>query len=94
MVTTIYELPIEDQVCPACGNPLHKMTEKVHVEIEVIPAKVQVHKHVTYVYSCRACEEKEHAVIINAPRAPAIVIEKSTAGASLIADSMTPKSGS
>ncbi|MBO4458074.1 MAG: transposase [Butyrivibrio sp.] len=30
-----YELPIEDQICPKCGAPLHVMKEKLRTEIEI-----------------------------------------------------------
>ena len=91
VVTTEYTISEEEQICPKCGGPLHNMSKKVRVEIEVIPAKVQMHRFVTYVYSCRKCEESDDAVIVNAPGAPVPVIERSPAGASLIADIIAKK---
>ena len=43
VVETVYELSEEEKVCPNCGSPLHEMKRTVRTEIEVIPAKVQVH---------------------------------------------------
>ena len=90
-VTTVYELPTEEQVCPQCGGLLHKMKETVRYEIEVIPAKVQVHKFVTYSYGCRNCEESDHPVIIKAKGDGISVLERSIAGASLLSDTITKK---
>ena len=91
VVVDTYELSSEEQVCPKCGSPLHEMKENVRVEIEVIPAKVQVHKHISKVYACRNCEKEGTATIITAPGAPAPVIPGSIASSSVIADSIAKK---
>ncbi len=91
IVTDIYELSPEEMICKACGSPLHEMKEKVYVEIEVLPAVTRVHKHITKVYACRTCEAKGQGGIIEASGAPKPVIEKSLAGASLIADFIAKK---
>lgn len=91
VVIDTYELPIEDQICPKCGAPLHVMKEKVRTEIEVIPAKVVAHKYVTYVYACRNCEKNGDTTIITAPGARTPMIEKSMASPSLMADAITKK---
>ena len=90
-VVDTYELSSEEQVCPKCGSPLHEMKENVRVEIEVIPAKVQVHKHISKVYACRNCEKDGTSTIITAPGAPAPVIPGSIASSSVIADSIAKK---
>ena len=61
------------------------------IEIEVIPAKVQVHKHISKVYACRKCEKEGTSTIITAPGAPAPVIPGSIASSSVIADSIAKK---
>ena len=91
LVTDVYELSPQEQICPTCGAPLHEMKEKVYVEIEVLPATVRVHKHITKVYACRNCDSNGSGTIIEAEGAPKPVIEKSLAGASLIADFMSKK---
>jgi len=91
VVVDTYELSSEEQVCPKCGSPLHEMKENVRVEIEVIPAKVQVHKHISKVYACRNCEKDGTSTIITAPGAPAPVIPGSIASSSVIADSIAKK---
>ena len=89
--TPTYEIPLAEQICPTCGNALHVMSKKERVEIEVIPAKVQVHKYITYVYSCRKCENTEHPVVITAPGDRSPVYEKSFVSPSLMADVIAKK---
>ena len=91
VTTSTYELTEEEAVCPDCGEQLHEMKTVERVEIEVIPAKVQVHKYVSKVYACRNCEKHGGAKIITAPGAPAPVIPKSIASSSLIADAISKK---
>ena len=75
--TEVFELPAAEQICPKCGNPLHVMSERERLEIEVIPAKVRVHKYITHIYSCRSCERAGIATIVNAPGMRPPVLEKS-----------------
>lgn len=89
--TQIFELSKEEQVCPNCGNPLHEMKEEVHVEIEVIPPKVKVHKFVSKVYACRSCAKNGASTFITAPGAPTPLIDKCCASPSLLADIITKK---
>lgn len=91
VVEEVFELTAEEQVCPKCGSPLHEMREEVHVEIEVIPAQVQVHKYTSKVYACRSCEKEGSATIITAPGAPAPLIPRSCASPSLLADIISKK---
>ena len=64
VVETVYELSEEERICPQCGSPLHEMKRTVRTEIEVIPAKVQVHRHVTVHYACRSCSRDRKPVFI------------------------------
>lgn len=87
----IFELSEEEKVCDKCGSPLHEIKEEVHVEIEVIPAKVQAHKYVSKIYACRNCEKNGTSNIIKAPGCPAPMIPKSVCSPSLAADFLSQK---
>ena len=87
----IYELSPEEQLCPTCGELLHEMKREVRFDIEVVPAKVHVNKYISAVYACRNCEKNGTATIIKAPGAPAPLIEKSPASASLLSAILTKK---
>ncbi|WP_422393073.1 IS66 family transposase ISCde1 [Moorella humiferrea] len=88
-----HRLPEEEQVCPACGGPLHEMSTEVRQELKIIPAQVKVVKHVRYVYSCRRCEKEEISTpVVTAPM-PAPVLPGSPLSPSLLAYIMTQKYG-
>lgn len=67
------------------------MRDEVHVEIEVVPAQVKVHKYTSKVYACRSCEKAGTSTIVAAPGAPAPLIPKSCASSSLLADIISKK---
>ena len=80
-----YELPVEEQICGACGGDLHRMSQQVREEIKIIPATVSVVKHIQSIYGCRNCEKNEISTpIIKAPM-PAPAFPKSLASASSVA---------
>lgn len=54
-----HELPIEQQVCPVCDNPLHDMKVEVTRTLKLIPAHFEVEEHHLHVYTCRNCEKKQ-----------------------------------
>ena len=89
--TIVYELSPEEQICGQCGAPLSEMKEIVRTEIEVIPAKVRVLRHVQKVYTCRACDRLGRSGITGAPGMPVPLIPKSLAGPSLLAHAISEK---
>ncbi|MBE3578241.1 MAG: IS66 family transposase, partial [Limnochordales bacterium] len=89
--TIEYRLPEAEQICPACGGPLHEMSTEVRQELQIIPAQAKVIEHVRHIYGCRHCEREEvTASIVPAPM-PAPVIPGSLASASTVAYVMTQK---
>lgn len=89
--TIEYRLPAEEQVCSCCGGALHEMSTEVRQEIKIIPAQVNVVKHVRYVYSCRHCEQNEVNTPIITAAMPAPVLKGSLASPSLLAFIMSQK---
>lgn len=86
-----YKLSPEEQICPQCGDQLHKVRSEVRRELEVIPAQVIVKEHHIDLYSCRTCEKDGIDVPMIMAPTPNPVIKGSIASPSIIADIMTKK---
>lgn len=56
-VEVIHELAEGEQVCDNDGHALHKIGEETSEQLEIIPAKVRVIRHIRYKYACRHCEQ-------------------------------------
>jgi len=67
----IHDLPEHEKTC-TCGAKLVKIGEDILEELEYIPAKVLVLRHITNKYACRSCEgtsnETKPAVHTNRPK--------------------------
>lgn len=89
--TIEYTLPESKQICPKCGNSLHVMSKEIRRELKIIPAKVSVVEHVSYVYACRNCEKNDvQTPVITAP-APKALIPKSLVSPNVMATVMSQK---
>jgi transposase len=89
--TIEYTLPVEEQVCPACDGPLHKMSEEVRRELKIVPAQVSVVKHVQHVYSCRHCQANEIETPVKEAAMPNPAFPNSLASPSAVAYVMNGK---
>jgi len=56
--------------CPKCSDLLHVMSKDVRKELAIVPAKVKVIEHVSYVYSCRDCEKNDIETPVITAKAP------------------------
>jgi len=89
--TIEYTLPEAEQTCLICGGALHVMSKETRKELKIIPAKVSVVEHISYVYACRNCRKNETKTpIITAP-APKALVAKSLVSASVMAFVMNQK---
>lgn len=80
-----HRLAEDKRICECCGSTLHEMGCESRSEIRYIPARVEIVRHDTYKYGCWNCDQNgTSGNIIKAP-APAAVLPKSMASASLIA---------
>ena len=62
-----HKLPVEDCICPECGNEMHTMGKETREELKIIPARAVIVRHVQHVYACRSCETtSDHVPIIKA----------------------------
>lgn len=89
--TVEYKLTAQEAVCSACSNDLHIMSKEVRKELTIIPAKVKVIEHVSYVYSCRNCEKNNIETTIVTAKAPKALLAKSLVSAELLAYIMSQK---
>ena len=83
----VHDIPEEEKVC-GCGAPLVRIGEETSEQLEFVPAKIRVIRHVRPKYACKVCKgsggkDGEKAVKIAPP--PAQIIPKSMATPSLLA---------
>jgi transposase len=90
-IEVIHDLPESQKQC-ACGSPLSRIGEEVCEKLDIIPAKVQVIRHIRYKYACKGCEgvESEAPTVLMAA-SPAQLIPKSMATAGLLAHIVVSK---
>jgi len=90
-VEKIHDIDEADKVC-GCGCQLSRIGEEVSEQLDVIPARVQVIRHIRPKYACKSCEglEDDGPTVIIAPVAPQI-IPKSIASSGLLACILTAK---
>jgi transposase len=86
-----YEIEEEERICKKCSHALHDMGTNSRDEIEIIPAKVIVKRHITHKYSCRHCETTDINVNIISAGAPKPLIKGSMATPSALSHIMTQK---
>ena len=79
-IDEIHDLSDEEKVCPHDGHALHRIGEQVSEQLDVIPAKIQVIRHVRIKYGCRCCEQT-----VKTAQLPAQPIPKSQASPGLLA---------
>lgn len=86
-----YDLPAEEQICPKCAGPLHKIGADVSQEIKIIPAQVILVKHNRGKYACRDCNHNEINTPIVAAPMPKSAFPNSLASPSSVAYIMSQK---
>ena len=90
-VDVIHDLTEEEKAC-ACGCMKSRIGEEVSEQLDIIPARIQVIRHIRYKYVCRSCEgvEAEEPAVKIAPL-PEQLIPKSIATPGLLAHVFTAK---
>ncbi len=75
-VEVIHDLTEEEKLC-GCGCQMSRIGEEVSEKLDIIPAKIQVIRHIRYKYACKNCEgvESEESAVKVAPP-PAQLIPK------------------
>jgi transposase len=85
-VEVVHDLPEAQKVCPHDGTALKHIKDEVSEQLDIIPAQVQVLRHVRRTYACPCCER--HLLTAPKPKQP---IEKSMASPRLLATIATQK---
>lgn len=90
-VDVIHDLSEEEMVC-ACGTPLSRIGQEESEKLDIVPAKIQVLRHIRYKYACKNCEgvEDDGPTVKIAPMPPQI-IDKGMATPGLLAYIATAK---
>ena len=86
-VEIVHDLGEEEKVC-ACGCQLSRIGEEVSEQLDIVPARIQVLRHIRPKYACRQCEGDEAVRI--APMPPQI-IPQSIVSPGLLAHVLTAK---
>lgn len=73
-IEIVHEIEESQKVC-ACGAELTKMGEEISEKLDIIPAKLQVIRHIRPKYACKNCEgvESEGPAVLIAPPPPEII---------------------
>ena len=84
-IEVIHDLSEEEKRCN-CGCQMSKIGEEVSEKLDIIPAQIQVVRHIRYKYACKNCEgvESEESAVKIAPP-PVQLIPKSMATEGLVA---------
>jgi transposase len=90
-VEVLHDLKDEEKVC-ACGCELSRIGEEVTEQLDIVPARIQVLRHVRPKYACRQCQgvEDDGPTVRIAP-APPQLIPRSIVGPGLLAHVLTAK---
>jgi transposase len=89
-IEVIHDLNDEDKICPHDGHELKFISDKVSEQLDIVPMKIQVIRHIRKQYGCPCCQGKGEGLIKTATR-PKQAIEKSQASAGLLAYVATAK---
>lgn len=81
-------IDIDSQVCPCCGDRLHKIGETIKEAFDVVPIQYRVKRTVRPRYACRGCRQG----VLQAP-APAQAIDGGMVTEALLADIAVMKYG-
>lgn len=73
-IDVIHDIDESEKVC-ACGAELSKIGEEVCEKLDIIPAKIQVIRHIRPKYACKSCEgvESQGPTVVIAPPPPQII---------------------
>lgn len=85
-VDVIHDLSEEEKRCPHDDHPLHRIGEEISEQLDIIPAKTQVLRHIRIKYGCRCCEQTVKTAAL-----PPQPIPKSIASPGLLAYLVTAK---
>ncbi|MDR3630676.1 MAG: IS66 family transposase zinc-finger binding domain-containing protein [Desulfocapsaceae bacterium] len=82
-VEVIHDIPSEEKIC-GCGPELSRIGEEALEQLDIVPAKLQVIRHIRAKYACRHCEglEDDSPAVKISPAVPRLFRNPSPAPAS------------
>lgn len=88
----VHDISEKEKIC-GCGEPMVKIGEEISEELEIIPAKVLVRRHIRPKYGCKGCEGSgdEDAPAVKIAPVEKKLLPKSIASAGLVAYIITSK---
>ena len=90
-IERIHDIDDADKVC-ACGCELSRIGEEISEQLDIIPAQVQVIRHIRPKYACKNCEGVEdNGPTVKIAPVPQQIIPKSIASPGLLAHILTGK---
>lgn len=90
-IDVVHDLSEAEKQC-ACGARLSKIGEEISEKLDIVPAKIQVIRHIRCKYACKSCEGVESdAPTVRIAPVPPQLIPKSIATEGLLAYVVTAK---
>jgi transposase len=83
-ITIEHKLDSDKMKCDICNEDLVVIRTKSKEIVKYIPAKLYIEEHITYSYSCKACEENDGKANIVTTKAPNTLLYKSMASNELL----------
>ncbi len=91
VTTQVYELSVQERICPCCGLERKEMGADESWQIEYIPGGFERLHHVRKKYACLGCERVGEHPQMEVAAKPEAAIEKGMAGPGLLAYIVTSK---
>lgn len=90
-IEVLHDIDDKEKIC-ACGCELSRIGEEVSEQLDIIPAKIQVIRHIRPKYACKNCEGvQDNGPTVKISPVPLQIIPKSIATPGLIAHILTGK---
>ena len=90
-VEVVHDIDEKDKTC-ACGCALKKIGEETSEQLDIIPAKIQVVRHIRPKYACLECEgAQDDGPTVKIAPVPAQIIPKSIVSPGLLSHILTGK---
>jgi len=83
-IDIVHDLSDADKICPHDGHALKEIGEKTSEQLDIVPMKIQVIRHIRKQYACPCCD-KQGKAYLKAASKPKQAIEKSQASSGLLA---------
>lgn len=90
-VDIVHDIDEQEKICH-CGAALERIGEEASEKLDIIPAVIQVVRHIRPKYSCKKCENAaEHGPTVKVAPTPVQLIPKAIASGGLMAHILTAK---